>query len=95
MDDHIIQLVASMEDAYAYVETIHGMDSLTKPMENWIEVTLRQTMECASFIRQYCGESFVGAFCARLCSIWQTLTAVLCRKALWRNLWRQIDLKDH
>lgn len=61
-DDQVLELSSIIEDAYAYVGTTYEMRGLTKPLETYIEVTLRQTVECAIFIRQYCGRGFGGTF---------------------------------
>ena len=49
------------------------MDTPTKQLETYIEETLRQTVECAIFIKQYCSEGFAGAFGLRLCQFGRIL----------------------
>ena len=66
-----------MEEAYDYVATIQGMDTPTKQLEAYIEEILRQTVECALFIKEYCGKGFAGALYLNLRKSWEVLELVL------------------
>ena len=56
-------LVATMEKALEYVRTFNASKTLKKALEDYIEATLRQIVECALFLREYCQASFIGQFC--------------------------------
>ena len=55
-------LVATMEKALEYVRTFDASETLKKALEDYIEATLRQIVECALFIREYCQAGFIGQF---------------------------------
>ena len=59
-DSRILDLLATMNNVYAFVDTIRNMADLTSPLENNIDLALKQTIECALFIREYFGVGFSG-----------------------------------
>ena len=59
-DEEIAELTSGMEGALKYVDIVKGSDGLTEALQEYIEAVLRQIVECAIFIRQYCQPSFIG-----------------------------------
>ena len=59
-DSRILDLLVTMNNVYAFVDTIRNMADLTSPLENNIDLALKQTIECALFIREYFGVGFSG-----------------------------------
>ncbi|TCD69247.1 POC1 centriolar protein [Steccherinum ochraceum] len=59
-DARIIELLDTISGVYAFVDTIKTMSDLTPVLENNVDSALKQTMECALFIREYCGSGFAG-----------------------------------
>jgi hypothetical protein len=59
-DEHLIDLVRTMEDVYSFVDAIQSISSELQPLEDTIKKILNQTVECAIFIRQYTGHGFGG-----------------------------------
>lgn len=59
-DTQVIELVSSMKDAYSFLGTLKSMQGITPPLEAYIDATLKQTVECTSFIREYFGIGFMS-----------------------------------
>lgn len=59
-DSRILDLLVTMHNVYAFVDTLQNMADLTPPLENNIDLALKQTIECALFIREYFGIGFAG-----------------------------------
>lgn len=61
-DTKISELLDTINNVYAFVDTIKSMSDLTPVLETSIELALKQTVECALFIREYYGSGFAGTF---------------------------------
>jgi hypothetical protein len=48
----------TMEDVYSFVDTIQSLPCKLQLLENIIAKILKQTVECAIFIREYTGHGF-------------------------------------
>ena len=55
-----MELVVTMEKALEYVSTFDASKNLKNALVEYIEATLRQIVECALFIREYCQAGFIG-----------------------------------
>jgi hypothetical protein len=60
-DAQIKDLVDAMEDVYSFVDAVDIREKV-KILEDTIITILQQTVECAVFIREYCGRGFGGIF---------------------------------
>jgi hypothetical protein len=49
-----------MENVYSFVDVIQSLPNKLQVLEDIIAKILRQTVECAVFIRQYTGHGFGG-----------------------------------
>ncbi|KAJ6545575.1 hypothetical protein B0H19DRAFT_1168004 [Mycena capillaripes] len=59
-DDKALQLVQAMVEVYSFVEDVDFLSSKIKPLENVVQEIIRQTVECAIFIREYVARGFSG-----------------------------------
>jgi hypothetical protein len=59
-DAKVIGLVKTMEDVYSFVEASDSFKQKVQLLEETIEKILKQTVECAIFIREYTGHGFGG-----------------------------------
>ena len=64
-DQKILDLVATMEDTYSFVDS---MDELKKNrvLQDVVEQILKQTIECGYFIQEYMRHNFGGMWRAGL-----------------------------
>jgi hypothetical protein len=51
-----------MEEIYSFVDIIKSVPSKLQLLENIIAKILKQTVECAIFIREYTGHGFGGKY---------------------------------
>ena len=51
-----------MEAVYSFVDAIQSLPNKLQALEDIISKILRQTVECAIFIRQYTGHGFGGKY---------------------------------
>lgn len=49
-----------MEDLYSFVEASDDLQNKVKVFEDTIQKIMKQTVECAIFIREYTGHGFAG-----------------------------------
>lgn len=49
-----------MEDVYSFVDVIQSLPNKLQVLEDIIAKILKQTVECAIFVRQYTGYGFGG-----------------------------------
>jgi hypothetical protein len=59
-DAKVIGLVKTMKDVYSFVEASDSFKQKVQLLEETIEKILKQTVECAIFIREYTGHGFGG-----------------------------------
>jgi hypothetical protein len=59
-DAKVIGLAKTMEDVYSFVEASDSFKQKVQLLEETIEKILKQTVECAIFIREYTGHGFGG-----------------------------------
>ena len=59
-DQKLGALVKTMEDVYAFVDTIQSLPNKLQLLEDVIVKILNQTVECAIFIREYTGCGFAS-----------------------------------
>jgi hypothetical protein len=59
-DAKLVGLVKTMEDVYSFVEASDSFKQKVQLLEETIEKILKQTVECAIFIREYTGHGFGG-----------------------------------
>ncbi|KAJ7114090.1 hypothetical protein C8R44DRAFT_881638 [Mycena epipterygia] len=59
-DDKIIELVQMMVTTYSFVVDIESLPEKIKGLEDTCLVIIKQTVECAIFIREYTGTGFGG-----------------------------------
>ena len=59
-DQSICNLVLTMESVYSFVEAIQSVPDKLEILEEVIVKILKQTVECAIFIREYTGHGFGG-----------------------------------
>ena len=59
-DAKLVGLVKTMEDVYSFVEASNSFKQKVQLLEETIEKILKQTVECAIFIREYTGHGFGG-----------------------------------
>jgi hypothetical protein len=50
----------AMEEVYSFVDTIQTVPNKLQLLEDVIAKILKQTVECAIFIREYTGHGFGG-----------------------------------
>ncbi|KAJ7469210.1 hypothetical protein FB451DRAFT_1560182 [Mycena latifolia] len=67
-DEKVIQLVQAMSDAYSFVEDMDSLPGKIKRLEDTISALVKQTEECALFIREYTGHGFCGRLLTELWS---------------------------
>lgn len=51
-----------MEDATAFIGEFKNMGEITEKLAGFIDATIKQTIECTSFIREYCGVGFMSMY---------------------------------
>jgi hypothetical protein len=49
-----------MVEVYSFVEDLDFLSSKIKPLENVVQEIIKQTVECAIFIREYVAQGFSG-----------------------------------
>jgi hypothetical protein len=59
-DSKLVGLVQTMEDVYSFVEASDSFQEKVQLLEDAIGRILKQTVECAIFIREYTGHGFAG-----------------------------------
>jgi hypothetical protein len=59
-DRRIFDLVETMEDVYSFVDVVKSLPKKLEILEDVIVKILKQTVECAIFIREYTGHGFAG-----------------------------------
>ncbi|KAJ7117554.1 hypothetical protein C8R44DRAFT_543221, partial [Mycena epipterygia] len=59
-DEKIIELIRTMATTYSFVEDIESLPGKMKELENTCIDIVKQTVECAIFIREYTGTGFGG-----------------------------------
>ncbi|KAJ7636261.1 hypothetical protein FB45DRAFT_1055732 [Roridomyces roridus] len=59
-DEKASQLVDTMVEVYSFVEDVDFLPAKIKPLENVIQLIVKQTVECAIFIREYVSHGFSG-----------------------------------
>ncbi|KAJ7465935.1 hypothetical protein FB451DRAFT_1486123 [Mycena latifolia] len=67
-DEKVIKLVQTMTDAYSFAEDIESLPGKIKRLEDTISALVKQTEECALFIREYTGHGFCGRLMAGILS---------------------------
>ncbi|KAF7967570.1 hypothetical protein HWV62_33771 [Athelia sp. TMB] len=60
IDQSIADLADTMQDVYSFVDVIDELPSKIGLLEDIIQKIFIQTVECAIFIREYCGYGFAG-----------------------------------
>jgi hypothetical protein len=60
-DSKLVGLVQTMDDVYSFVEASESFQDKVNLLEDTISRLLKQTVECAIFIREYTGHGFTGA----------------------------------
>jgi hypothetical protein len=90
-DDKVRELALTMVEVYAFVEDVDTLSQKITRLDNVVMAILKQTLECALFIREYTGHGFGGKtilyiFC-------RCLTACLGRlvRNNWSNMSQQIN----
>jgi hypothetical protein len=59
-DKSLMELMGSMQELYAFVDTVKAVPQKIDRLENVIFMILRQTVECVVFVREYSGHGFAG-----------------------------------
>ena len=59
-DTQLMGLVKAMEDVYSFVEASESFQERVQVLQETIDKILKQTVECAIFIREYTGHGFGG-----------------------------------
>ncbi|KAJ7879788.1 hypothetical protein B0H14DRAFT_3771523, partial [Mycena olivaceomarginata] len=57
-DGKIVELVQTMVTTFSFVEDTESLPGKIKGLENTCLAILKQTVECAMFIREYTGKGF-------------------------------------
>jgi hypothetical protein len=73
-DQKVTVLLASMEDAYSFVDIVKSVPEKIKTLDNVIKAILQQTFECAIFMQEYWGSGFA--------STWSPLWSDICAEGL-------------
>jgi hypothetical protein len=60
-DLKVIDLMASMENVYSFVDELQSLRDKNKTLDKVIKLILQQTFECAIFIQEYAGRGFASA----------------------------------
>ncbi|THH20304.1 hypothetical protein EUX98_g8607 [Antrodiella citrinella] len=58
-DIEIIGLIKIMDEANSFLGDFRGMQDITPRLTGFVSATLKQTVECSSFIREYCHVGFM------------------------------------
>ncbi|KAJ7117517.1 hypothetical protein C8R44DRAFT_707884 [Mycena epipterygia] len=61
-DEKIVELVQTMETMFSFVEDTESLPRKIKGLEDTCLAIVKQTVECAIFIREYTGKGFRGAY---------------------------------
>jgi hypothetical protein len=61
-DSSIVDLLTTMEHTFAFVDAIENLPQKIPLVEDTIRDILKQTFECALFIREYADHGFHGTF---------------------------------
>ena len=61
-DNQLIDLVTTMENVYSFVDTLQEIPNKLLVLENVTMSILKQTVECAIFVREYTDHGFAGTF---------------------------------
>ena len=61
-DQQLIDLVTTMENVYTFVDAVQALPNKIVVFEDVITSILKQTVECAIFIREYTGHGFAGSY---------------------------------
>ncbi|KAH8096646.1 hypothetical protein BXZ70DRAFT_328161 [Cristinia sonorae] len=59
-DDKIIDLVETMDNAYGFIAVLKESPDLFPRLEAIVEATLKETLECAMFMQEYCSVGFMS-----------------------------------
>jgi hypothetical protein len=59
-DKPLLDLLRTMENVYLFVDTVQEVPDKLVALEHVITGILKQTVECAIFIREYTGHGFAG-----------------------------------
>jgi hypothetical protein len=68
-DKMLVNLMKTMEDVYSFVEATDSFQRKVNLLEKTINKILKQTIECAIFIREYTGRGFGGDHRAFKCTV--------------------------
>jgi hypothetical protein len=69
-DQKVIDLLASMENVYSFVDEIQSLRDKNPTLDNVIKLILQQTFECAIFIQEYVGSGFASALMTHTKRVW-------------------------
>ncbi|KAJ7078242.1 hypothetical protein C8R44DRAFT_654640 [Mycena epipterygia] len=61
-NEKIVELVGTMETIFSFVEDTKSLPGKIKGLEDTCLAIVKQTVECAMFIREYTGKGFGGAY---------------------------------
>jgi hypothetical protein len=61
-DEKIFELVQTMETTFSFVEDSESLPGKVKRLEDTCLAIIKQTVECAIFIREYIGTGFRGEY---------------------------------
>ncbi|KAH8096647.1 hypothetical protein BXZ70DRAFT_908514 [Cristinia sonorae] len=59
-DGKVVELISVMDDANSFLGDLKSVEDFTSRMTEFVDATLKQTVECSSFIREYCGIGFMS-----------------------------------
>ena len=59
-DRQLVGLMRAMEDFCSFVDVVRALPNKIQLLEDVLDQTLKQTVECAIFIREYTGHGFGG-----------------------------------
>ncbi|TCD60446.1 hypothetical protein EIP91_010063 [Steccherinum ochraceum] len=60
LDQQVLDLIRTMRDANHFLGEFKKMSDITARLQDLVRATLKQTVECSSFIREYCGVGFMS-----------------------------------
>ncbi|KAJ7117503.1 hypothetical protein C8R44DRAFT_707873 [Mycena epipterygia] len=91
-DEKIVELVQTMVATFSFVEDTKSLPEKIAGLENTCLAIVKQTVECAVFIREYIGKGF-GSVCFswHCCTIAQDETERLVSQAFSDSTTQQID----
>src|ERR1700761_4797876 len=61
-DEKVVKLVQTMADVYSFAEDVESLSGKIIRFEKIISALVKQTEECALFIREYTGHGFCGRY---------------------------------